>query len=378
MSPSRTPDPLAAPRLVNRVWRLARAAARPPLLLRRYAPRSMLRVPEPNLERPRFGVIDAHNHLGGAFAGRWRSEPASRLLELMDEIGIDAIVDLDGGWGSALERELRRLQEPHPDRFAVFAGIDYATLATDERFGEVEAVRLRRSVAAGARGLKIFKVLGLRARDARGTLIRVDDERLAPLWDAAAELKVPVTIHVADPLAFFEPLDRHNERYEELAAHPDWQLDKRRRAGDAAPTHAGLIEQFERLLERHRGTTFIGAHVASLAEDLAAVSRLLDEHPNLHVDIGARINELGRQPYSARDFLVRHADRVLFGLDFPPDAAYYRTAYAFLETRAEYFPYTPEERPHQGRWNIYGVDLPDDALRRIYADNARALIFDRR
>ena len=334
----------------------------------------MLRTADLAVTRPRFAVIDAHNHLGGAFAGRWRRAPVAELLALMDEVGLEAVVDLDGGSGAALDRQIRRLQEPHPDRFAVFAGIDYANLARDDRFGHSEADRLRESVSRGARGLKVWKVLGLSATDPAGRRIAIDDDRLQPLWEAAAELDVPVMIHVGDPLAFFEPADRRNERYEELAAHPDWQLARRR--GRPAPPHLyRLIEEFAHVLERHPGTVFIGAHVGGLAEDLGALSALLDQHPKLHVDTASRFNELGRQPYSAREFLMTYAERVLFGLDLPPDAAAYRIAFTFLETRAEHIAYSADERPAQGRWAIYGVDLPDEVLARLYHRNARRLIF---
>jgi predicted TIM-barrel fold metal-dependent hydrolase len=375
MSPGRgSRDPLGAEGPVRRARRFARAAARPPLLLRRYAPRSSLANRVAIVERPRHPVIDAHNHLGGAFAGRWRTAPVAELLTLMDEVGIRAMVDLDGAWGEALDRELARFQAPHPDRFAVFAGIDYPNLETDPRFGQTEADRLRDSVARGARGLKIWKLLGLRARDWSGRRIAIDDERLGPMWEAAGELGVPVVIHVGDPAAFWQPADRHNERYEELVAHPDWQLAPRR-GRSPAPALEQLVDELARVLERHRGTTFIGAHVGGLAEDLHHLAALLEAHPNLAVDTASRFNELGRQPFTTRDFLTRFHDRVLFGLDLPPEPAAYRIAYTFLETRAEYLPYSVDERPAQGRWRIYGVDLDDEVLADVYHRNAERLIF---
>jgi predicted TIM-barrel fold metal-dependent hydrolase len=350
------------------------------LTLRDYAPRPMLRVPVNELMRPRFDVIDAHNHLGGGVLGgspsfpRW---PLQELLALMDDVGVRAIVDLDGGWGNRLREELAYYQEPHPDRFIVFSGIDYDNFATDPSFGETEARRLRESVALGARGLKVWKTLGLRLRDPQGRLIPINDERLDPLWATAAELGVPILIHIADPVAFFQPLDRFNERWEELERHPDWHFYPTRPRGELKhpdfPSFEELMEQFEDLLTRHSGTTFIGAHVGCYAEDLGWVGRVMDKCPNFYADISARIAELGRQPYTAREFFIRHQDRILFGTDASPDVEVYRRYYRFLETRDEYFNYGGRETPGNGRWMIYGLDLPDDVLRKVYHDNAYRL-----
>lgn len=300
----------------------------------------------------------------------------------MDAAGIAATVALDGEHGESLLSEIKRLQVRHPDRVAVFANIDYGTLSMDADFGVIEAERLAASVQAGARGLKIWKTLGLTIRDADGNLIGVDDDRLSPLWNAAAELEVPVLIHFADPAAFFEPLTFANERWLELQLHPDWHQHPSRKAGDRSdrrpPSFEELHQQFATLLRRHPSTTFIGAHMASSAEDLGRLGGLLDAHSNLYVDTAARLNELGRQPYSSREFLLRYQDRVLFGTDTGPDIDACRLYYRYLETPAEYVPYSSTESPHQGNWRIYGVDLPDDALRKIYRDNALRLIgFDR-
>lgn len=361
------------------------APQRDEITLRDYAPKAMLKVPSHEIDRPRFDVIDAHNHLGGGVFGDsdWFPRfPVTQLLELMDEAQVRMIVDLDGGWGPRLQRELSHYQEPHPDRFAVFAGIDYDNFAIDPRFGETEAARLRESVRLGARGLKVWKWLGLRLRDTAGTLIPINDPRLDPLWETARELDIPVLIHIADPVAFFEPLDRFNERWEELNEHPDWHFYPTRPRGDAShpdfPSFDELMEQFEDLLTRHRETTFIGAHVGCYAEDLGWVGRVMDGCPNFYADISARIQELGRQPHTARDFVIKHQDRVLFGTDASPDLAVYRRYYRFLETRDEYFSSEPDDSiPGTGRWMIYGLDLPDDVLRKVYHDNAlRALGMD--
>ena len=348
------------------------------LRLADFQPRSSLRVPVHHVPRPRFPVVDAHNHLGSAFGGEWATRPTADLIAALDASGVETLVDLDGGQGEALSAEIERWQGAHPDRVAVFAGLDYAGWTTDPAFGETEAARLRDSAARGARGLKVWKLLGLRARDPDGCLVPVDEPRLDPLWSVAAELDLPVVIHIADPIAFFEPLDPTNERWEELHAHPDWHFWPTRPPGqpDAPgfPPFDDLLAAFERLVARHPRTTFVAAHVGCAAEDLRLVGRLLDEHPNLNVDIAARIGELGRQPYAARAFFLRHADRILFGADLSPDPAMYAIHYRFLETLDESFDYGTDTVAGQGRWQIHGLGLPDDVLRKVYRDNARRIL----
>ena len=344
------------------------------LPLAAFRPRSALRVPAHQVPTPRFPAIDAHNHLGSTFGGEWATRDPTELMEALDRSGVERLVDLDGGQGDDLSREIDRWQRRWSDRISVFAGLDYDAWATDPDFGETEKVRLRESVARGARGLKVWKLLGLRARDAAGRLVAVDDPRLDPLWRAAADLGVPVLIHIADPIAFFEPLDPTNERWEELHANPDWHFWPTRPADDpdapGFPPYDELLAAFGRMVGRHPGTTFVGAHVASAAEDLALVGRLLDANPNLSVDIAARLAELGRQPYSARDFFTRYADRILFGVDMAPDPDLYAIHYRWLETCDESFDYSTDDVPGQGRWQIHGIGLPDDVLRKVYRDNA--------
>ena len=350
------------------------------IALAAYLPRQRLRVPEHRVERPRFPVIDAHNHLGHPFGSEWTTRSAADLAAALDAAGVQAVVDLDGGWGERLRVEIARWQDALPGRVAVFATLDYEAWAFDDDFGEMEAARLREGVAAGARGLKVWKTLGLRARDPRGQLIAVSDERLDPLWAAAGELGVPVTIHIADPIAFFDPLDEHNERWEELQANPTWQFSPTRPPGrpdlEGFPPFDELIDGLEAVVARHPSTTFIGAHVGCAAEDLSRVSRILERCPNFHADLAARIAELGRQPRTTRAFIERWPDRVLFGTDMGPDPAWYRVYYRFLETADESFAYDvdEDEAPTQGRWRIHGLDLPDELLRRVYSENARRLI----
>jgi predicted TIM-barrel fold metal-dependent hydrolase len=348
------------------------------LRLTEFRPRPSLRVPVHQVRLPRFPVVDAHNHLGTPFGGDWSTRPPADLIATLDESGVEMIVDLDGGQGDALSAEIERWQAAYPNRVAVFAGLDYDGWAADPAFGDTEAARLRDSAARGARGLKVWKLLGLRARDPDGRLVAIDDPRLDPLWAVAAELELSVIIHIADPIAFFEPLDPANERWEELHAHPDWHFWPTRPPGDpdapGFPPFDELLAAFGRLVGRHPRTTFVGAHVGCAAEDLVLVGRLLDEHPNLNVDIAARLGELGRQPYSTRAFFLRHADRILFGVDMAPDPEIYRIHYRFLETSDESFDYGTEPVPGQGRWQIHGIGLPDDILRKVYRANARRIL----
>ncbi len=358
--------------------------------LAEFRPRPRLRARRAEaLERPSVAAIDAHNHLGPTpFSGAWAARDAAALEATLEAAGIAAIVDLDGGQGEALRAELARWA-PLGDRVAVFAGLDYGMWAERLDFGEEEARRLRASVAAGARGLKVWKTLGLRARDPSGRLVPVDDARLDPLWLAAGELGVPVTIHVADPIAFFDPLDAANERLEELRAHPDWHFWPTRPPGrpdePGFPPFDELIDGLEAVVARHPGSVFVGAHVGCAPEDLGRVAAMLGAYPNWHVDLAARVAELGRQPYTARELILRFPDRVLFGTDAPPDPAWWAAYARFLETRDESFPYEPpgpDDDPDapppvgsQGRWLVHGLGLPLDVLRLVYAGNARRLLF---
>jgi predicted TIM-barrel fold metal-dependent hydrolase len=343
-----------------------------------YRPRNQLRLPAHEVRAPAVPVVDAHNHLGPVFAEGWQDRSPAELGDVLDASGVELLVDLDGGQGDALARHLERWAEPLPGRVVVFGGLAYDRWPDDPRFGETEAAALRRSVERGARGLKVWKPLGLTARDHRGTLVPVDDPRLDPVWATAAELGVPIVIHVADPIAFFQPLDATNERWEELEAHPDWHFWPPREPGHDVPAgfpgFDDILASLDRLLARHPATTFVGAHVGCAPEDLALVSMMLERHATFHVDIAARIAELGRQPYTARAFCQRWPDRILFGTDLEPDPAMYRLHYRFLETWDESFDYSLEPVPPQGRWQIHGLGLPHDVLRAVYRDNALRIL----
>ena len=339
------------------------------LSITEFQPKPAVVRPETHLAGPSMPFIDAHNHLG-MFGGGWDKRPAEEFFDQLAAHGCVHYVDLDGGWGEdILDDRLRRYKALHPERYRVFGGVDWALWAEEgDAFGDKAAARLRAQAARGAEGLKIWKPFGLSVRDQNGALARVDDPRLDPVWATAGELGLPVLVHVADPVAFFDPIDANNERWDELQARPEWSFP-----APAFPPFLEIVEGLANLVRRHRETTFIGAHVACYAENLAWVSALMDECPNLYIDFSARIAELGRVPYSARDFMIRHAPRILFGTDAGPSPEAWAIYARFLETRDEYFNYSTEPTPPQGRWMIYGLHLPQDVLSAIYHDNAAAL-----
>lgn len=346
-------------------------ASQDELTLRAFRPQSKMVTKTTHIDQPRYPVIDAHNHLAEPFGGGWDKRPVAELLDVLDAAHVRTYVDLDGGWGEdILHHHLEYFKAAAPDRFVVYGGVNWDAWADHgDNFGEWAAVRLREQKARGAQGLKIWKPFGLQVRDQHGALVAVDDARLDPLWQTAGELGLPVMIHVADPVAFFDPLDATNERWEELHAHPDWQFPS-----PPYPAFLTILNGLANLVARHPGTTFIGAHVGCYAENLGWVSALLDRCPNFFVDFSARIAELGRQPYTTRRFFLRYADRILFGTDAGARLDMYRLYYRFLESDDEYFPYGLSEVPTTGRWNIYGLFLPPDVLRQVYYANAERVM----
>jgi predicted TIM-barrel fold metal-dependent hydrolase len=351
-----------------------------------YRPRTELRVPVTEVPRAAVPAIDAHNHLGRWLAPRtdwvadelaggrpgipWTVPDVGALLATLDACNVEAVVNLDGRWDAELEANLDRYDRAHPGRFLTFCQVDWRLPREGDDFARAMVAGLERSAAAGARGLKIWKTLGLGVADAAGALLLPDDPRIAPVWEAAGALGLPVLIHVADPVAFFRAADASNELLDQLIEHPEWSFSDPR-----FPSYDRLLESLENVLAAHRGTTFVGAHVASCSEDLGRVGRMLGDHANLVVDISARIDELGRQPRAARRLVEAHPDRVLFGTDsFPPSAEAYRAYFRVLESADEHFGYGDGAPPGYGRWALYGMELPADALRRVYRDNARAVL----
>jgi len=348
------------------------AFAEPPedireLKLRDWEPRSMLKTKETAVDTPAFPVFDMHNHLGGG-KGRLTPDRVKRYLAEMDAAGVCTVVNLDGGWGPRLRETLAALDEAYPERFLTFALLDFNGI-DDEDWGQREAARLEESFRAGAKGLKFHKTLGLHYRYKDGRLMPVDDPKLDPVWETCAKHDRPVVIHSADPAAFFTPLDRFNERWHELNAHPSWLF-----CDERFPARDEILEQRNRAIAKHPKTKFFCAHFANNPEDLATVGRWLDQYPNMYVDVDARISELGRQPYAARKFFEKYQDRIMFGTDTTPSRDAYRMYYRFLETDDEYVD-CAQGHHRQGFWMIYGISLPKEILAKVYYQNARRLFF---
>jgi predicted TIM-barrel fold metal-dependent hydrolase len=289
-------------------------------------------------------------------------------------------VNLTGGFGDGLKQAIQSYDQAHPGRFYTFTEPAYNRFQEPD-YPLIQAQLIEQAHQAGARGLKILKTLGLFLREnvTSGALVKVDDKRFDPMWEACGQLGIPVAIHVSDPVAFFTPTDRFNERYEELANHPDWSF-----YDHDFPSNMELLEARNRVVARHPKTQFLVLHVGNFAEDLENVSQNLERFPNMAVDIAARIGELGRQPRTARKFFDKYQDRILFGTDATPHGTevpqqlfcdqLYEIYFRFLETEDEYFDYAPARIPPQGRWRIYGLGLPDEILRKVYNANAARLL----
>ena len=355
------------------------------LSLTDYEPKSMLQVKETHVARARFPVIDIHTHISVSAHSkngvditpdRHYLSPPEELLEVMERKNIHSMVNLTGGFDNGLTETLGKYDRAHPGRFYTFAEPSYPLFLRPD-YPKLQAEAIQHAHQEGARGLKIVKTLGLylRSNITSGTLVRIDDPRFDPMWDTCGQLNMPVAIHVSDPVAFFMPTDRFNERYEELNHHPDWSFH-----GGDFPSNAELLEARNRVFARHPKTRFIVLHVGNFAENLGSVGENLDRFTNMTVDIAARIGELGRQPRAARTFFDKYQDRILFGTDATPHGnetpqqlfndQLYEIYYRFLETDDEYFDYAPAKVPPQGRWRIYGIDLPEPILRKVYNENA--------
>ncbi len=344
-----------------------KASEAPDLLLKEYWPRSMLRLPVTEVRRARFPVIDMHQHVNSHDPSFEPHIPPQEVIAIMDETNVKTAVILTAGWGDELQGIIDKMVKPYPGRFVAFTELDWKRVDEPD-FGEAMAAQIRDSVARGARGLKFIKSFGLRTRYRSGKLVELDDPRVDPVWRECAKLGIPVALHSADPDAFFMPLDPSNERYEELKKWARWH-----HWGGDFPTKKALFEARERLFTRHPRTMFIALHVAMHVEDLDEVGALLKRHPNVTVELGAQQAELGRQPRRTRKFFIDHQDRVMFGTDVGPmTREAYRSYFRWLETADEHFDYYNVH--NQGRWRIYGLDLPAGVLDKIYRRNAERLL----
>ena len=343
------------------------------MLLKDYMPRSFLEVKKTEVNVAKFPVFDVHTHWGKLLLGENFEDryDTAAVVNKLKSHGIYKAVNLDLGFAPEERARILRKQEGFEDFFVNFGTVDVSRF--EEPDFEAQTVRsLEDGVKNyGMRGIKLWKPIGLGYQDKAGNYLRPDDARLGCIFETAARLRIPVLFHIADPVAFFYPADEKNERYEELGNHPDWSF-----ADPRFYRFHELMQMQENMIAAHPDTTFIIAHFGSYSENLKQVGIWLDKYPNMYVDIAARIAELGRQPYSAKRFLEKYYDRILFGTDFAPvDHVFHPNYYRFLETDDEYFNPEGEDAPYgQGRWNIYGIDLSDNALEHIYYKNAEKLL----
>jgi len=320
-----------------------------------YDPVSTLVVPEHKVTKAKFPFIDVHNH-------QWSmaSQDLTNLITDMDKLNMKVMVNLSGGNGNGLQRMTENVKEHYPNRFIVFANVSFDKVGANG-WTEKAVKQLEEDVKNGANGLKVFKNLGFSVKDVNGKRVTIDDPRLDAIWEKCGELKIPVLIHTADPEPFWEPEDEHNERWLEIKTHPE----RKRGANDPAPWET-LIEEQHRMFMKHPHTTFIAAHFGWYANNLNKLDSLLTQMPNVVVEFGAVIAELGRQPRAARKFFEKYQDRILFGKDsWAPDE--YATYFRVLETNDEYFPY---HKKYHAFWRMYGMGLPDSILKKVYYKNA--------
>lgn len=325
----------------------------------KYDPPSTLVVSEHKLTRAKYPFIDVHNHQFGM-----ANQNLANLVKDMDELNMVVMVNLSGQSGDLLKQSVTNVKNTAPKRFIVFANINFDGIG-ETGWTEKAVKQLEEDVKNGANGLKIYKTLGLSVKDNNGKRVTVDDVRLDAIWRKCGELKIPVLIHTADPKSFWDPLDEHNERWLELTTHPG----RKRSNSDPAPFET-LIKEQHNVFKKHTNTTFIAAHFGWFANDLARLSKLMDEMPNVVVEFGAVIAELGRQPKAAKAFFEKYQDRILFGKDsWVPEE--YATYFRVLETEDEYFPY---HKKYHAFWKMYGMGLPDEILKKVYYKNALRIV----
>ena len=324
-----------------------------------YDPKSTLVVPQHPVKRAKYPFIDVHNHQYGL-----TPESVDKLVADMDGINLRIMVNLSGGYGERLKENVAILKTRYKDRFVVFANMDFSGI-DDPDYPQKVANQLEQDLRNGAQGLKIFKNFGMDLKDTKGQRIHVDDPRFEKVWEVCAKWKVPVLIHTGEPWSFFQPQDRFNERWLELKQFP-----QRARPPSRYPSWETLMAEQHHLFASHPKTIFINAHLGWLGGNLAELGRLMDQMPNMYTEIGAVLAELGRQPRFARQWFIQHQDRVLFGKDVWEPTEYYYY-FRVLETADEYFDYY---RKRHAFWKMYGLDLPDDVLKKLYYKNALRII----
>lgn len=324
-----------------------------------YDPPSTLVVPEHIVSRAKFPFIDVHSH-----QRRMADQDLSQMVGEMDAMNMAIMVNLSGRGGAQLKAMTDNVSRQFPNRFVVFTNLDFDNV-DEPGWAERTITQLETDHKNGARGLKVFKSLGMRNRDTQGNRVAVDDPRLDVVWAKCGELGIPVLIHSADPEPFWQPHDENNERWLELKTHPRRKRDD----NDPAPWEQIIGEQHN-MFRKHPGTIFINAHMGWHANNLGRLGELLDEMPNMYVGIGAIIAELGRQPRMANWFFEKYQDRVLFGKDaYHPEE--FPTYFRVLETEDEYFPYY---KRYHAFWRMYGLGLPDEILKKLYYKNALRII----
>ncbi|HUE87291.1 MAG TPA: amidohydrolase family protein [Vicinamibacterales bacterium] len=333
----------------------------PPPSILDYRPRSTLVTTETPVPRAKFPVIDIHGHPPGINT----PEGLARMVAEMDTLNLRVMTSASNTSGERLTQLLGVINaSPHKDRFRVFTGVDFRNVGPG--WAERAVAQLEADIRAGAVGVgEVGKSFGLSIRKRDGTRLKVDDPDLDPIWQAAARLDIPMFIHTAEPQEFFSPLDYKNERWLELALFPD-----RRNYEPGQVTFEELVTERNNLFKRHPKTRFIAAHFGWHANDLERAAALLDAHPNVVIEAGAILYDLGRQPRAAHDFFVKYQDRILFGKDAwqPREFPYY---WRVFETRDEYFDYY---RDYHAFWKLYGMDLPDQVLKKIYYQNALRVV----
>ena len=327
-----------------------------------YEPKSTLVVPQHPTPRAKYPVIDVHNHQGNCLT----RECIDKLLADMDSINVRVMVNLSGGYGDRLEKVIAAQKGQAAGRLVVFANLDFTDLDAPG-YPERVAAQLERDIKAGARGLKFFKNFGMDLKDSKGQRVHVDDARFDKAFDVCAKYNVPVLIHTAEPKAFFDPMDKYNERWLELKLYP-----RRARPSDKYPSWETLIGEQHALFKRHPKTKFIDAHLGWLGGNLDELGRLLDRLPNVYTEISAVVEELCRQPRYAKQWFIKYQDRVMFGKD-TWRAAEYGTYFRIFETADEYFDH---DRKYHGMWKAYGLDLPDEVLKKLYYKTALKVIPD--